>query len=84
MSNENNSSERLSMRKSVLVWIGGICLGWGIASALIFSYWALSRQEPIRVDGAAAPIMVTADKDSKSLNEVMPAAGPTSQTKDKK
>jgi hypothetical protein len=76
MSNENNVGERLSMRNSVLIWIGGICLGWGIATALIFSYWALSRQEPIKaLDGAAVPMMADAAKDAKSLNEVMPAAG---------
>jgi hypothetical protein len=83
MSNENNSAERLSMRKSVLIWIGGICLGWGIATALIFSYWALSRQEPINaVDGSATPMVADAAKDAKSLNDVMPAAGtPTEKSK---
>ncbi len=84
MLNDNNRSERLSMRKSVLVWIGGICLGWGIASALIFSYWAMSRQDPISADGTVAPMMANADKDAKSLNEVMPAAGPTQKATDKK
>jgi hypothetical protein len=77
MSNENNNSaERLSMRKSILIWIGGICLGWGIASGLIFTYWAMSRQEPIQaVEGNDAPMMAATDSESKSLNEVMPAAG---------
>jgi hypothetical protein len=76
MSNENNNADRLSMRKSVLIWIGGICLGWGIASGLIFSYWAMSRQEPIKaVESQGAPMMADADKESKGLNEVMPAAG---------
>jgi hypothetical protein len=85
MSNDNNSSERLSMRKSVLVWIGGICLGWGIASGLIFTYWAMSRQEPIKVDGSnTSPMVAAADKDAKSLNEVMPAAGPAKKAADKK
>jgi hypothetical protein len=80
MSNENNVAERLSMRKSVLVWIGGICLGWGIATALIFSYWALSRQEPINAIGeAAAPMVADAAKDAKSLNDVMPAAGKSTE-----
>jgi hypothetical protein len=76
MSNENNGTDRLSVRKSVMIWIGGICLGWGIATALIFSYWAVSRQDPIEaLDGGAAPMVADAAKDAKSLNEVMPAAG---------
>jgi hypothetical protein len=83
MSNENNVAERLSMRKSILIWIGGICLGWGIATALIFSYWALSRQEPIKaIDGSAAPMTAdAATKEAKGLNEVMPAAGQPADTK---
>jgi hypothetical protein len=76
MSNDNNVAERLSMRKSVLIWIGGICLGWGIATSLIFSYWALSRQEPIQaIDAPAVPMTADATKEAKGLNEVMPAAG---------
>ncbi len=76
MSNNNNVAERLSMRKSILIWIGGICLGWGIATSLIFSYWALSRQEPIKaIDAPATPMVADATKEAKSLNEVMPAAG---------
>ncbi len=81
MSNDNNSTERLSMRKSVLIWIGGICLGWGIATSLIFSYWALSRQEPIKpISEDAVPIVAESTKDAKGLNEVMPAAGKPAET----
>ncbi len=82
MSNENNTTERLSMRKSVLIWVGGICLGWGIASGLIFTYWALSRQDPIEdIEGVNASMTASVDDTSKGLNEVMPAAGPAQSTK---
>jgi hypothetical protein len=82
MSNDNKNTERLSMRKSILIWIGGICLGWGIASSLILAYWAMSRQEPIQdVSVAGQPMTASADTDAKGLNEVMPAAGTAAKGK---
>jgi hypothetical protein len=69
---DKNSSERLSMRKSVLVWVGGICLGWGIASGLIFTYWAVSRQDPIQDVGQQ---VAKSESEARGLNEVMPASG---------
>ena len=74
MNTEQNSSERLSMRKSMLVWISGICLGWAIAFGLIFSYWAATRQEPVKDLEAGKPALM-AQGTAKDLNDIKPASG---------
>jgi hypothetical protein len=74
MNIEQNSLERLSMRKSMLVWMSGICLGWAIAFGLIFSYWAATRQEPVKDTDTGKPALV-AQSTPKDLNDIKPASG---------
>ena len=70
----DNSSEKLSVRQSMAVWIGGIMLGWAVAFGLIFSYWAATKQAPVTDQDSGKPRLV-ADSGAKALNQIKPASG---------
>lgn len=68
MHDQDNEADRLSVRRSILVWLGAIMLGWGIAFGLIFAYWAISRQDPVRNQD----IQIV---ETQTIGKMMPAAG---------
>jgi hypothetical protein len=72
--NQEQSSERMSVRKSLLVWASGILIGWAIAFGLILTYYAATKNEPI-TDQDAARAQIIAEQKTRALNDIVPAAG---------
>lgn len=76
--NKNNKDNQLfSIRNSVLVWVAGIMLGWGIAVIGVYQWIKTSNNGP--VINSAAPIVAHGNearsRDGKRLSEIAPAAG---------
>jgi hypothetical protein len=75
MNSQQTSSGRMSMRKSVLVWIAGMFLGWGIAVVLVYQLIRTSRVDVT----AEAPLV--ADRQAEEMSKITPAAGDPVQQK---
>ncbi len=76
--NQNSTpQDRLSMRKSVLIWIAGAMLGWVFAFVGIYSFLRFT-------DHSSSPHnqpSLATDYDARSLSEIEPAAGPATKPK---
>lgn len=71
MIKEENGSGRLSPRKSLLVWVSGMFLGWGIAVVLVYQ---LIRTSDVAPTAPSQPVVAT-DMVTPGLAEIAPAAG---------
>jgi hypothetical protein len=62
---------RLSMRKSVLVWVAGMFVGWGIAVVLVYQLISKTRMGEAGIAGD----MIAIDHQAEALAKISPAAG---------
>ncbi len=76
ISKNNKESPLFSLRNSVLVWVAGIMLGWGIAVIGVYQ-WIKSSNNGRVVAGKVDPILAQA-RDANTLSQIEPAAGNTS------
>lgn len=71
---QNNSSSRLSMRHSLMVWVAGAVLGWVVA---VMSVWtALSTPS----NGNIAENSPSQAEQMEQMEQIMPAAGKQKET----
>ncbi|GAB4140911.1 MAG: hypothetical protein Tsb0016_08270 [Sphingomonadales bacterium] len=76
--NQNPSPpDRLSLRKSVLIWIAGAMLGWVFAFVGIYSFLRFTDHS----GGSHGQPSLATDYDARSLSEIEPAAGPATTPK---
>jgi hypothetical protein len=72
--NDENSSGKLSPRQSLLIWVTGMFLGWGVAVVLVYQ---LIRTSDIAPTPEASTPVVASDQTAPSLSDIAPAAGDT-------
>jgi len=72
MTRLDQSTGRLSLRNSILVWVAGIVIGWGCAVVL---FYQLIRDSAEEGRLARAPLIAEV-QDSASVADIEPAAGP--------
>lgn len=73
MDNQYRKSGKLSLRNSIMVWIGGAVLGWALMVVSIYNVLRFPTDQLAENELAPPPgIMAT---DDNSLNKIAPAAG---------
>lgn len=80
---QDDDSNRMSMRNSLLVWVFGAVLGWVVAVVAVYS---IIRDEGDRVIATTkqpqnAEKALASDKKARELNAIQPAAGGTTTEK---
>jgi len=71
MTRLDQSTGRLSLRNSILVWVAGIVIGWGCAVVL---FYQLIRDSAEEGRLAHSPLVAEAEK-AAGLADIEPAAG---------
>lgn len=74
MARIEQSSGRLSLRNSILVWVAGIVIGWGCAVVLFYQLIRHSGAET-PATGKPAAAMIAEERDATGLADIAPAAG---------
>ncbi|RME64774.1 MAG: hypothetical protein D6782_07650 [Alphaproteobacteria bacterium] len=64
--------DRLSIRRSVLIWVAGAMIGWIFAFVGIYSFLRFTDKAP----GEQSRPALATDFDARALSEIQPAAGP--------
>lgn len=72
MTRLDQSTGRLSLRNSILVWVAGIVIGWGCAVVLFYQLIRDSTEEG-RLGNAQ---LVAEAHDTVGVADIEPAAGP--------
>ena len=78
ISRNTKESGLLSPRNSVLIWVTGIMLGWGIAVVGVYQWIKSTNNAPVSAAGIG-PVEAQAGslrgRDGKALSDIAPAAG---------
>ena len=80
ISKNNKDSQLMSPRNSVLVWVAGIMLGWGMAVVGVYQWIKTSNNTPVIASQAGPVIAKSSDllgRDGKNFNQIEPASGKT-------
>lgn len=72
MTRLDQSTGRLSLRNSILVWVAGIVIGWGCAVVL---FYQLIRDSAEEGRLAHSPLVAEAGEGAAGLADIEPAAG---------
>lgn len=72
MDYKRRSKSKLSMRNSVIIWVGGAFLGWALMVVTVYNVLRFPDSQ-VAENGRGNPMVIASDE--KSLNEIAPAAG---------
>lgn len=79
---QNENSNRMSMRNSLLVWVFGTVLGWAVAVVAVYTLIREEGDPLIASHSRTNSVSQNAVSDQKAidLNQIEPAAGTEAKT----
>lgn len=70
---QDNKDGRLSMRHSVMVWVAGAILGWGVAVVSVYN--VVSSDDDVIAENTEPDNKGTILDEAQKMEKIMPAAG---------